>query len=74
MEMLMEKREKQDSKLLTVKEVASYLVVTERTVYRLLKDPRFPAFKVGGQWRFKVELIEDWMRHNRGNSETRSLN
>ena len=65
--MLMTKQEKQKSKLITVKEVANYLVVTERTVYRLIKDPSFPAFKVGGQWRFKMDLIDDWMRRDRGN-------
>ena len=63
--MLMTKQEKQKGKLITVKEVANYLVVTERTVYRLIKDPSFPAFKVGGQWRFKIELIDDWMRRDR---------
>jgi excisionase family DNA binding protein len=61
-------KEKQKSKLLTVKEVANYLVVTERTVYRLIKDPDFPAFKVGGQWRFKIELIDEWMSRDRGNN------
>ena len=65
--MLSMKHEKPKNKLLTVKEVANYLVVTERTVYRLIKDPRFPAFKVGGQWRFKIELIDDWMRGDRAN-------
>ena len=64
-EMLMEKQADLKNQLLTVKEVATYLVVTERTVYRLVKDRRFPAFKVGGQWRFKVDLIEAWMRRDR---------
>jgi excisionase family DNA binding protein len=70
--MLVMKQEKEKSKLLTVKEVANYLVVTERTVYRLIKDPRFPAFKVGGQWRFKIELVDDWMRGDRGNGHSAS--
>jgi excisionase family DNA binding protein len=70
--MLVMKQEKEKSKLLTVKEVANYLVVTERTVYRLIKDPRFPAFKVGGQWRFKIELVDDWMRGDRGNGHSGS--
>jgi len=68
--MLATKQDKPKSKLLTVKEVANYLVVTERTVYRLIKDPRFPAFKVGGQWRFKIELIDEWMRGDRGNGHS----
>jgi excisionase family DNA binding protein len=63
-------KENQQSKLLTVKEVATYLVVTERTVYRLIKDPDFPAFKVGGQWRFKIELIDGWMSRDRGGNHS----
>src|SRR6266496_2440555 len=69
-DMLMTKQEKHKSKLITVKEVANYLVVTERTVYRLIKDPTFPAFKVGGQWRFKMEMIDDWMRRDRAHGHS----
>src|SRR5439155_1034721 len=50
--MLMEKQKKQTtSTLMTVKDVATYLAVTERTVYRLVKDHKLPAYKVGGQCR-----------------------
>lgn len=70
--MLTMEKEKQKSKLLTVKEVANYLVVTERTVYRLIKDPDFPAFKVGGQWRFKIELIDGWMSRDRSTNQGES--
>jgi excisionase family DNA binding protein len=68
-QMLTMEKDKQKSKLLTVKEVANYLVVTERTVYRLIKDPDFPAFKVGGQWRFKIELIDGWMSRDRSSNQ-----
>jgi len=67
-DMLMEKQmEKQKVRtqpniLMTVKDVATYLSVTERTVYRLVKDHRLPAYKVGGQWRFKADMIESWMQ------------
>jgi excisionase family DNA binding protein len=57
--------ERQATMLLSVKEVATYLAVTERTVYRLVKDHRLPAYKVGGQWRFKVDLIDAWMSRER---------
>jgi len=61
--MLMEKQKKpQTNTLMTVKDVATYLSVTERTVYRLVKDHRLPAYKVGGQWRFKADMIEAWMQ------------
>jgi excisionase family DNA binding protein len=47
--------------ILTIREVAEFLKVTERTIYRLAADSQIPAFKVGGSWRFrKAELIQ-WM-------------
>ena len=61
--MFMAKQQRtQPSTLMTVKDVATYLSVTERTVYRLVKDHRLPAYKVGGQWRFKADMIESWMQ------------
>lgn len=43
--------------ILTIREVAEYLKVTEKTVYGLAQKGKIPGFKVGGQWRFKSD---DW--------------
>ncbi len=51
-----------EGEILTIKEVAAYLKVTERTIYRLAADKRIPAFKVGGTWRFPRLEIEQWIR------------
>ncbi len=48
--------------ILTVKQVASYLKVTERTIYRLATTKKIPAFKVGGAWRFSRADIDSWIR------------
>jgi repressor LexA len=50
-----------DSDILTLQEVAEYLKVDERTVYRMLKSKQLPAFKVRNQWRFKKETIDKWI-------------
>lgn len=52
--------------ILTVREVADYLKVNERTVYRMAAAGGIPAFKVGSSWRFKSSELEEWMkqRHN----------
>lgn len=52
--------------IMTVKEVADYLKVNERTVYRMAAASQLPAFKVGGSWRFKQTEIELWIneQHN----------
>jgi PTS system nitrogen regulatory IIA component len=44
---------------LTVREVASYLGVPEKTVYRWISEGSIPLHQVGGQYRFnKTELLE----------------
>ena len=50
--------------LITIQQVANYLKVDRFTVYRLITQKRIPAFKVGGQWRFKQEMIDSWLMRN----------
>jgi excisionase family DNA binding protein len=52
---------KMETGVLTVREVAEYLRVHQATIYRLLKEQKLPAFRVGADWRFKREVIERWM-------------
>jgi SOS regulatory protein LexA len=47
--------------ILTLQEVAKYLKVDERTVYRMVKLKQLPAFKVRNQWRFKKDAIDRWI-------------
>lgn len=47
--------------VMTVKEVADYLRVNQRTVYRLAVERRLPGFKVGANWRFKLGEIDSWI-------------
>ena len=45
--------------LITIQQVANYLRVDRfYEVYGLVTQKRIPAFKVGGQWRFKQEMID----------------
>lgn len=48
------------SKVLTVKELSSYLKVHPSTIYRQLRRGALPAFKVGSDWRFNLESIDRW--------------
>lgn len=47
--------------IMTLKEVAEYLKLAEKTAYRLAADGTIPGFKVGGSWRFRKAVIEDWI-------------
>lgn len=51
----------QPDSVMTVKEVADYLRVNQRTVYRLAVERRLPGFKVGANWRFKRGDIDGWI-------------
>ncbi len=54
---------------MTVKDVASYLKLNERTVYRMATSSKIPAFKVGTSWRFKREDIESWIEEQRNDKQ-----
>jgi excisionase family DNA binding protein len=59
-----------DHEILTVKEVGEILRVHPSTLYRLVREGRIPAFRVGTDWRFRKEGIERWMiEQTRGGSQ-----
>ena len=47
--------------VLTLKQLAEHLQLSERTVYRLLGRGELPGFKVGGHWRFRRAVVDYWM-------------
>lgn len=48
-------------KLLTVEEVSKYLSMHKVTIYKMIHAGVIPVFKIGGQWRFKKELLDEWL-------------
>jgi excisionase family DNA binding protein len=50
-----------ENAIMTIGEVADYLKVTDRTIYRLAAAKRMPAFKVGSSWRFPNADIDGWI-------------
>ena len=47
--------------IMTLREVAQYLGLHVMTVYKLTREGRVPAAKIGGQWRFKRDVLDDWL-------------
>ena len=47
---------------MTVKELADYLKIAEKTAYRFASEGKVPGFKVGSAWRFKKEEIDAWIK------------
>lgn len=46
---------------LSIHDVAKRFGINSTTVYRLAKQGRLPAFKVGNQWRFSEVHLEQWV-------------
>lgn len=52
-------------KIFTVKELARYLKISERSIYTYVKEDRVPYYKVGGQFRFDEDEIIEWLKEKR---------
>lgn len=48
-------------KLLTLQQIAQRFQISETTLYKLVRNGKIPAIKIGNQWRFKMEDIEEWL-------------
>jgi excisionase family DNA binding protein len=51
-----------DFAIMTVHDVAEYLRLSEAKVYKMANEGRVPALRMGKTWRFKKELIDEWIR------------
>ncbi len=47
--------------VMTLTEIADYLKLSEKTVLKMIKELDIPCTKIGNQWRFLKELIDNWL-------------
>jgi excisionase family DNA binding protein len=55
--------------LLTVREVADYLRVHQRTAYRLITNGSIKAIKIGSQWRVPEQALMEFLESGMKASE-----
>jgi len=53
-------------KILTTKELAEYLKLTEVTIYKYANEGKIPGFKIGSRWRFDKDKIDDLLNNDNG--------
>lgn len=53
------------TKWLAIEELAEYLKMGRTKLYSMARDGDIPASKVGNQWRFDREEIDQWMKSQR---------
>lgn len=61
------------TELMTLQELADYLRVNKRTIYRLLESGSIPAVKIGHNWRFDKTAINEWLRQTSEGAKRRIL-
>jgi len=54
------------NKLLTIRQVAEYLKVSERTILRYIESERLQASRIG-QWRIKESDLNKFLKDNLNN-------
>jgi excisionase family DNA binding protein len=52
-------------RIVTVKELVSFLKLTEATIYKLASSGEIPGFKIGDSWRFDKDEVMKLMRGNK---------
>ncbi len=58
------------NEVLTIKDVATFLRIADKTAYLMAQRGELPGFKVGGQWRFTRSDIDAWMEERKRTSGT----
>ena len=57
-----QKSQRGNPEIMTIKEMAEYLRIGERSAYKLARRGVLPAFKIVNKWRFDRDLVQAFVR------------
>jgi excisionase family DNA binding protein len=46
----------------SLKEICEYLGVSRDTVFKWIDNKNMPANKMGRQWKFKIDEVDNWIK------------
>ncbi len=46
----------------SLKEICEYLGVSRDTIFKWIEHKNMPAHKMGRQWKFKVDEVDEWIK------------
>lgn len=52
--------------VMDIRQAADYLGISGDTLYRYASEGFVPAFKLGNRWRFRKNLLDNWMDEKSG--------
>lgn len=50
------------NRLYSLKEICEYLGVSRDTVFKWIDNKNMPAHKMGRQWKFKIDEVDNWIK------------
>lgn len=53
-------KQKHDN-IMTIDDLAKYLKLSTSTLYKLCAEGKVPGTKVGRHWRFRKDIIDNWL-------------
>jgi excisionase family DNA binding protein len=65
-------QEDMEDRWLSVDEICEYLGMSRDTIYKWIEEKGLPAYRLGRQWKFKAEEIDEWVR--KGSNHKTNLN
>ena len=52
---------KNEHEILTMKELCDLLHVHPSTIHKMVKLGKIPSFRIGSDWRFRRDAVENWL-------------
>lgn len=59
-------------KWLTIEDLSSYLKMSRTKLYQMAQKGELPGSKIGTQWRFDRDEIDDWVKSKRPAADKKS--
>ena len=57
-----QEQQQQPKEIMDVKELTDYLGIGKSKIYSLIRQKKIPASKIGRQYRFSREVIDNWLK------------
>lgn len=57
--------------VMTISDLAEYLQVSKSSLYKLVQQGKVPGQKVGKHWRFRRQVIDNWLSQDRPTPDER---
>jgi len=55
---------KEQKEIMNVSELAEYIGVSRSKIYKMIREKKVPASKIGRQYKFSKQVVDSWLKEN----------